>query len=100
MVPDKLSVMTYLYQLRAYFTGQALRVRQLGASTSESVYAVREGEGEGEGEEGGGEGGGEEQEDEQRARLEMGICIRAVEFELKWWLSGVNFGVLTPATAG
>jgi len=29
-VPDKLSVMTYLYQLRAYFTGQTLEVQQIG----------------------------------------------------------------------
>ena len=32
-VPDKLSVMTYLHQLRAYFTGQTLEVQQIGGST-------------------------------------------------------------------
>ncbi|KAK6180981.1 hypothetical protein SNE40_008935 [Patella caerulea] len=39
-VPDKLIVMTYLHQLRAYFTGQTLEVQQLGASTSESTYTL------------------------------------------------------------
>lgn len=29
-VPDKLSVMTYLHQLRAFFTGQTLEVQQIG----------------------------------------------------------------------
>ena len=31
-VPDKLSVMTYLYQLRSFFTGATLEVQQLGDS--------------------------------------------------------------------
>lgn len=30
MVPDKLAVMTYLYQLRAHFTGHQLEVHQIG----------------------------------------------------------------------
>ncbi|XP_064599869.1 EH domain-binding protein 1-like isoform X1 [Liolophura sinensis] len=41
-VPDKLSVMTYLYQLRSYFTGQTLEVQQIGMSASESTYTVGE----------------------------------------------------------
>ncbi|GAB6023270.1 hypothetical protein CHUAL_008082 [Chamberlinius hualienensis] len=39
-VPDKLAVMTYLYQLRAHFTGQQLEVQQLGSNTQESTYTV------------------------------------------------------------
>ena len=41
-VPDKLSVMTYLYQLRAYFTGQTLEVQQIGSNAQESTYTVGE----------------------------------------------------------
>ncbi|XP_046564384.1 LOW QUALITY PROTEIN: EH domain-binding protein 1-like [Haliotis rubra] len=41
-VPDKLCVMTYLHQLRAYFTGQTLEVQQIGMSTSESTYTCGE----------------------------------------------------------
>ncbi|XP_013379087.1 EH domain-binding protein 1-like isoform X2 [Lingula anatina] len=41
-VPDKLSVMTYLYQLRAFFTGQSLEVHQIGTSANESTYTVGE----------------------------------------------------------
>lgn len=41
-VPDKLSVMTYLYQLRAFFTGQTLEVHQIGISASDSTYTVGE----------------------------------------------------------
>ena len=41
-VPDKLSVMTYLYQLRAYFTGQTLEVQQIGSNARESTYTVGE----------------------------------------------------------
>lgn len=41
-VPDKLSVMTYLYQLRAYFTGQTLELQQVGTSAQESTYTVGE----------------------------------------------------------
>lgn len=39
-VPDKLSVMTYLYQLRAHFTGQTLEVQQIGQSTRETTYSI------------------------------------------------------------
>ena len=41
-VPDKLSVMTYLYQLRVYFTGQTLEVQQIGSCAQNSVYMVGE----------------------------------------------------------
>ncbi|KAL5008749.1 hypothetical protein ScPMuIL_014330 [Solemya velum] len=41
-VPDKLSVMTYLHQLRSYFTGQVLEVQQIGTKTSESTYTLGE----------------------------------------------------------
>lgn len=37
-VPDKLSVMTYLHQLHAYFTGQTLEVQHLGHTPNESMY--------------------------------------------------------------
>lgn len=33
MVPDKLAVMTYLYQLRAHFTGHQLEVHQIGMNS-------------------------------------------------------------------
>lgn len=39
-VPDKLSVMTYLHQLRAYFTGQTLEVQQIGTNARESMYTI------------------------------------------------------------
>ncbi|CAL8110865.1 unnamed protein product [Orchesella dallaii] len=39
-VPDKLAVMTYLYQLRAHFTGCQLEVQNLGATGSQSQYVV------------------------------------------------------------
>ncbi|XP_067006854.2 EH domain-binding protein 1 [Anabrus simplex] len=39
-VPDKLSVMTYLYQLRAHFTGHELEVQQIGKTTDESSYMI------------------------------------------------------------
>ncbi|XP_045528787.1 EH domain-binding protein 1 isoform X3 [Pieris brassicae] len=39
-VPDKLAVMTYLFQLRAYFTGNELQVEQLGNDETESSYLV------------------------------------------------------------
>ncbi|XP_018320428.1 EH domain-binding protein 1 [Agrilus planipennis] len=39
-VPDKLAVMTYLYQLRAYFTGHELEVEQIGKTTDESSYKI------------------------------------------------------------
>ncbi|XP_076099632.1 EH domain-binding protein 1-like isoform X4 [Mytilus galloprovincialis] len=41
-VPDKLSVMTYLHQLRAYFTGQTLEIQQIGTSARESTYMLSE----------------------------------------------------------
>lgn len=41
-VPDKLLVMTYLHQLRAYFTGQTLEIQQIGLSTRESTYKFGE----------------------------------------------------------
>ncbi|OXA59855.1 EH domain-binding protein 1-like protein 1 isoform X2 [Folsomia candida] len=39
-VPDKLAVMTYLYQLRSHFTGCQLEVQNIGATSSESSYIV------------------------------------------------------------
>ncbi|XP_065202083.1 EH domain-binding protein 1 isoform X2 [Planococcus citri] len=39
-VPDKLAVMTYLYQLRAHFTGHELEVQQIGKTTDESSYKI------------------------------------------------------------
>lgn len=39
-VPDKLAVMTYLYQLRAHFTGNELEVQQIGKTTDESSYMI------------------------------------------------------------
>lgn len=39
-VPDKLMVMTYLYQLRTHFTGRDLEVMQIGRKATESQYAV------------------------------------------------------------
>ncbi len=41
-VPDKLCVMTYLYQLRSYFTGQVLEIQQIGSNAQESTYTVGE----------------------------------------------------------
>ena len=41
-VPDKLGVMTYLHQLRSYFTGQSLEVIQIGTRSSESTYTLGE----------------------------------------------------------
>ena len=41
-VPDKLCVMTYLYQLRAYFTGQTLEIQQIGTNARESTYTLGE----------------------------------------------------------
>uniref|UniRef100_T1IPS9 Calponin-homology (CH) domain-containing protein n=1 Tax=Strigamia maritima TaxID=126957 RepID=T1IPS9_STRMM len=41
-VPDKLAVMTYLYQLRSYFTNQELEVQHLSKkSTEDSIYMLR-----------------------------------------------------------
>nr|XP_045600175.1 EH domain-binding protein 1-like [Procambarus clarkii] len=39
-VPDKLAVMTYLYQLRAHFTGHELEVAQIGDTAAESSYTI------------------------------------------------------------
>lgn len=39
-VPDKLAVMTYLYQLRAHFTGHQLKLEQLGNTSDESSYVI------------------------------------------------------------
>ncbi|XP_074095402.1 eps15 homology domain containing protein-binding protein 1 isoform X1 [Cotesia typhae] len=39
-VPDKLAVMTYLYQLRAHFTGHELEVHQIGKTADESSYMI------------------------------------------------------------
>ncbi|XP_021353630.1 EH domain-binding protein 1-like isoform X2 [Mizuhopecten yessoensis] len=41
-VPDKLAVMTYLHQLRVYFTGQTLEIQQIGVNTRESTYTLGE----------------------------------------------------------
>ncbi|CAG4980350.1 unnamed protein product [Colias eurytheme] len=38
--PDRLAVMTYLFQLRAHFTGSELQVEQLGNDETESSYLV------------------------------------------------------------
>lgn len=39
-VPDKLAVMTYLYQLRSHFTGFQLQIEQLGNTSDESSYVI------------------------------------------------------------
>lgn len=39
-VPDKLAVMTYLYQLRAHFTGHQLQIEQIGTTSDESSYVI------------------------------------------------------------
>ncbi|KAK9702012.1 Calponin homology (CH) domain [Popillia japonica] len=39
-VPDKLAVMTYLYQLRAHFTGHELEIQQIGKTADESNYVI------------------------------------------------------------
>ena len=39
-VPDKLAVMTYLFQLRAHFTGHELEVKRIGRTTKKSTYIV------------------------------------------------------------
>uniref|UniRef100_A0A8D0L6W1 EH domain binding protein 1 like 1 n=1 Tax=Sphenodon punctatus TaxID=8508 RepID=A0A8D0L6W1_SPHPU len=39
-VPDKLIVMTYLCQIRAFFTGQELNVVQIASHSSQSTYKV------------------------------------------------------------
>ncbi|XP_013785662.1 EH domain-binding protein 1-like [Limulus polyphemus] len=41
-VPDKLAVMTYLYQLRAHFTGLEVKVQHIGQTATDSTYTVRE----------------------------------------------------------
>lgn len=39
-VPDKLTVMTYLFQLKAHFSGQEMEVKDIGGATRDSCYAV------------------------------------------------------------
>lgn len=39
-VPDKLAVMTYLYQLHAHFTGKQLEVDRIGPTTDQSSYVI------------------------------------------------------------
>ncbi|CAG7716093.1 unnamed protein product [Allacma fusca] len=39
-VPDKLTVMTYLFQLRTHFTGCLLEVQNIGATSSETSYVI------------------------------------------------------------
>ncbi|XP_042788356.1 EH domain-binding protein 1 isoform X5 [Panthera leo] len=39
-IPDKLTVMTYLYQIRAHFSGQELNVVQIEENSSKSTYKV------------------------------------------------------------
>uniref|UniRef100_H0YVH6 EH domain binding protein 1 n=1 Tax=Taeniopygia guttata TaxID=59729 RepID=H0YVH6_TAEGU len=39
-IPDKLTVMTYLYQIRAHFCGQELNVVQIEENSSKSTYKV------------------------------------------------------------
>ncbi|KAG5831095.1 hypothetical protein ANANG_G00300220 [Anguilla anguilla] len=39
-IPDKLTVMTYLYQVRAHFSGEELNVVQIEANSSRSTYKV------------------------------------------------------------
>lgn len=39
-VPDKLSVMTYLYQLRSYFTGQSFEVQHVSPHANNSMYII------------------------------------------------------------
>ncbi|KAM3968527.1 eps15 homology domain containing protein-binding protein 1 isoform 2-T2 [Aphomia sociella] len=38
--PDRLAIMTYLFQLRTHFTGKELQVEQLGNDETESSYLV------------------------------------------------------------
>ncbi|XP_068088442.1 EH domain-binding protein 1 isoform X3 [Hyperolius riggenbachi] len=39
-IPDKLTVMTYMYQIRAHFSGQELNVVQIEENSSKSTYKV------------------------------------------------------------
>ncbi|XP_033105410.1 EH domain-binding protein 1-like protein 1 isoform X3 [Anneissia japonica] len=39
-VPDKLAVTTYLFQMRAHFTGQEMQVRSIGDTSRKSTYIV------------------------------------------------------------
>ncbi|XP_039510274.1 EH domain-binding protein 1 isoform X3 [Pimephales promelas] len=39
-IPDKLTVMTYLYQIRAHFSGEELNIVQIEANSSRSTYKV------------------------------------------------------------
>lgn len=47
-VPDKLSVMTYLYQLRAHFSGQMMQLQQIGDTAKDSMYTIGEQDSDGE----------------------------------------------------
>ena len=40
LVPDKLAVMTYLYQLHTHFTGHELEIQQIGKTADESNYII------------------------------------------------------------
>ncbi|XP_022081260.1 EH domain-binding protein 1-like isoform X2 [Acanthaster planci] len=39
-VPDKLAVMTYLFQIRAHFTGQQMELQRIGDTAKKSTYVV------------------------------------------------------------
>lgn len=39
-VPDKLTVMTYLHQLRAHFTGNELEIERLGNTADDTSYVI------------------------------------------------------------
>lgn len=39
-VPDKLAVMTYLHQLRAYFTGNELEIERIGTKSDDTSYVI------------------------------------------------------------
>lgn len=41
-VPDKLAVMTYLYQLRTHFTGQEIHVQPIGENAIHSTYILQD----------------------------------------------------------
>lgn len=39
-VPDKLVVMTYLYQLKAHFTGEEVQIKRIGTTAADSMYIL------------------------------------------------------------
>ncbi|XP_003737611.2 EH domain-binding protein 1 [Galendromus occidentalis] len=39
-VPDKLVVMTYLYQLKAHFTGEEVQIKRIGNTAADSMYTL------------------------------------------------------------